>query len=155
MEERLISFETAVLAKEIGFNEYCFYYYVNSIFNTFLKEHGNLKLFEIQDDNGNIVGYNKRKNSKGQPHIIIAPTQSLLQKHLREVYHIEVFVKPFVFPQIYDENSIRYRCLILTKDTIMDCDWCSEISENYEEIFEKGLFKALEIIKNKILNLIL
>lgn len=80
MEETLVSFNIAELAKEKGFNEECrFHYEVESKESTFNIEYEPLRNSEI------INGYGKLKYP-----MISAPTQSLLQKWLREVHHIDI-----------------------------------------------------------------
>lgn len=73
IHDELISFETAKLAKEKGFNAKCYHYYQRG---------------ELQSD-----GCFNRHN-KGVDSICSAPTQSLLQRWLREEKGIivEVFV---------------------------------------------------------------
>ena len=96
MEDTIVSFEVAKLLKDREFNENCSYYYIHELGNSgyFKKLHGSLSMFKVQDDSGDTIGYSKRKNSPGQPHIIIAPTLSLAQKWLREVHDIIVFIEP-------------------------------------------------------------
>lgn len=96
MNEQLISFKTAILAKEKGFE-----------FN------------------------NKRSQNDYQGEY---PTQSLLQKWLREEYKINVYCMPC----LYDENlwfhniASRFKVFVGT----------------YEEALEDGLYQTLKLIKN-------
>ncbi len=77
MEDRLISWWTAALAFEKGFNEHCrFMYWHDDI----LHEIGN---------------YNQTNRQENTPHYS-APTQSLLQKWLREVHNIYVSSYPAI-----------------------------------------------------------
>ena len=75
MKEQLISFETAKLAKEKGFYEPCFYYF---------SLEGDEKEF-IEDGY-----YFKSLGENGR--LILRPTQSLLQKWLREVHNIDITI---------------------------------------------------------------
>ena len=113
MEEQLISFETAKLAKEKGFNWKVSLHY---------ESNGN-RFFDKVECNFNNVEL-----------ICSAPTQSLLQKWLREVHK-----------------------LIITIDHVTSKGWCYRIQINnsdwsiyfktYEEALEKGLQEALKLIK--------
>ena len=90
MREELIQFETAKLAKEKGFNEKSQYYYVLD-FSSFQRTTTPLK-FSTPLENENI--YQSCKLSGSQPHLALAPSQSLLQKWLREVHNFHVEVQP-------------------------------------------------------------
>jgi hypothetical protein len=68
MEEQLISYSTAVLAKEKGFDSKVYEFYLKD--KKMLYSDGNI----FQKENHNVF-----------PDIISAPTQSLLQKWLRDV----------------------------------------------------------------------
>jgi hypothetical protein len=73
MKEKIITFETAKLAKEKGFNEICEYGY-----------------FDRDDEI--ILDISDHNNSDNLD--ISAPTQALLQKWLREVHNINVYCQP-------------------------------------------------------------
>ena len=97
MEEKLISYKIAKLAKEKKFNKKVFFsyecrekqtpilccggYYGKKSFNYYGDEI--LRKYELYN-------YNSRKNSISYS----APTQTLLQKWLREKHNIDVFVLP-------------------------------------------------------------
>lgn len=107
MKEELISFKTAVLAKEEGFSFRSEPYRYN-------KE-GELTLLE---------GIN-------------VPTQSLLQRWLREVHDIDIFITEGF------HNISKYKVY-----TNPSWGYFEEYS-TYEEALEKGLYEALLIIKEK------
>lgn len=112
MEEQLISFETAKLAKEVGFPQYR-----EGVYYTKDKEHC-------------LVGWgfdNIREYS--------APTQSLLQKWLREVHNIDVYCIPWVY-----ENKRVY-------DFFINYEGESRAYSSYEKALEIGLQEALKLIK--------
>ena len=114
MIEQLVEFETAKLAKERGFNEECWDYY----------------------DNGGVSRPNITKVSNKMK-LISAPTQSLLQKWLREVHNIKLTV-------MFRENSITgtesWDWLIKGIDVFY------KRFKTYEEALEKGLIEALKLI---------
>ena len=97
MEEQLISYNTAVLAKEKGFKELCF--------AAFHKSNDNISYFEsgIMDQK-NYFKFPTMSNGdkiavlqKDYIHTILRPTQSLLQKWLREIHNIDCAVIPVRF----------------------------------------------------------
>lgn len=153
MKDELVSFEVAKLAKEKGFNEKCSHYYIHKFGNSeYLKrDHGKLKFFTGSLDENDMKNYMCfRNSSKGQPHIIIAPTQSLLQKWLRELKDIDVIITPdgnsqhkllmrkyFVTLWIY-KDGVNVQPLIIKDKSII-------YFNKYEHALEAGLLEALKI----------
>ena len=119
MRDQLISFETAKLAKSKGFDEYC---------DGYITEHGE------EHDYG--AGY---KNSYGYT---TQPTQSLLQRWLREVYNIHFLMKIF-----YDVTTekITYACDPIQVNGIETIRLLPQ--NTYELALEAGLQAALKLIK--------
>ena len=121
MEDTIITFETAKLAKKKGFNEICQYYY--EIFD---------KPITLQRmPCSNSEGYE-------QP---TAPTQSLLAKWLREEHNI------YVTSQIGNLdfiNTYHYEIRYIDKNKFM-CKVNGNF-KTYEEALEIGLQKALKYI---------
>ena len=119
LKEKLISFETAKLAKEKGFH-------ISS------RGEGMGKRVFI---NGELV--NAIFSSKDHIH---APTQSLLQKWLREVHEISIKIDDY-----YTNSRVRFDYNV--------CELGSQednpvgIFETYEEALEIGLQEALKQIK--------
>ena len=116
MKEQLVSFETAKLAKEKGFNwncEKCF-------------QIGNLKIVPI-------------KNHQWK---CLDPTQSLLQKWLREIHGIDICIH-----RSFSMTKSYHYCII------KDCNYENETSQTcipgrtYEQALEDGLYKTLNLIK--------
>ncbi|HHX70959.1 MAG TPA: hypothetical protein GX708_23280 [Gallicola sp.] len=119
MEEQLISFETAKLAKEKGFDEVCSYLYENS------KD----------------IVYTTHKNSELNKHFdwYSAPTQSLLQKFIREKrgVHIEIH-----------RNASGYYWSMCKEDGGTDLGWSDMSGPNYGGVwdsFEDALENALQV----------
>ena len=110
MEEQLISFETAKLAKEKGFKRLCDFSY---------------------DEDGTITG------NCEQAYNFVAPTQSLLQKWLREKHKIHIELQ-------CDSNYYKYFILIYYKT---NCVFSLDDSLIYEEALEIGLQEALKLIE--------
>jgi len=115
MKEQLITFETAKLAKEMGFQLYTSFYYSEGM--------------EIK---GTKMGMHGNPNAYGG---ISAPTQSLLQKWLREEHRVNVVC----LPNRYDSDVWYYfvgSSAISHEDT----------GYTYEEALEEGLVVALKLI---------
>ena len=138
MEEQLISFETAKLTKEKGFDEKVYREYDKS---------GYLRCTSKSADV--VLGpYDELLKSTEYP----APTQSLLQRWLREVHNIYVesyhdltsdgtkiqFYTSWGFLQQKDKNGNRNVN-----------GWYDEYNDwkTYEEALEIGLYQALKLIK--------
>lgn len=127
MEDQLISFETAKLAKEKGFNEPCLECYVSK---------GTL----YNNNRENVCFTNKILLTDNYS----APTQSLLQKWLREVHDIIVIPCPNSNRVLEVINNKRYDVLILNKGICHKHD--DILSDFYEKALEKGLQEALNLL---------
>lgn len=115
MEDQLISFEAAKLAKEKGFDIHCRFHYD--------KENGNL--YENED-----FPYNSWNGS------LFAPTQSLLQKWLREKHKLFVYV-------LDDDRINKYYWGVSNLFSSSE----NPDFNTYEEALEVGLQQALKFIK--------
>ena len=180
MEEQLVSFETAKLAKEKGFNEACSHYYVHKYGNSgyLARKHGKLKKFTGRLDPEDMKAYSYIcRVGKSQPHMIVASTQSLLQKWLRGVHNIDIVINPLLKNKDCDPTGYFYQ---IFKDLKEVNDWQDlygkvlDASEqntpgnhldqdkynrlvfemgfayhSYEEALEAGLLKALSLIEDK------
>ena len=137
MRDQLITFETAELAKKKGFDYKCRGYYYS--------------LSETVMSNGTLTGaqnYNNPKKDKfaGSPYYS-APTQSLLQRWLREVHDLDLYCTP------------DYLNVVKTREKVYDCVCvkCEAGNINllfhlndyttYEAALERGLIEALKLIK--------
>ena len=148
MKEQIISFETAKLAKEKGFNIQCINYYFEDgefrentltgtngyygdeylfTFNEFLENWNNKWLTKKNGDR--CFGCNK---TKGYFETYSAPTQSLLQKWLREKCNIHITIW-------YNELTEKYR--IDTPENLDGIEYST-----YEQALGKGLYEALKLI---------
>ena len=137
MEEQLIQYKTALLAKEKGFNEYCKKEYVETLEHTLACRGGDFT-FPHQPPRIIDIGI---KESYDKFHAK-APTQSLLQKWLREVHEIEVnpaqnFTKGGIKMQ-YNISIESYKYNHLGKYIY---------GNTYEEVLEVGLQEGLKLIK--------
>jgi hypothetical protein len=138
MKEQLISFETAKLAKEKGllplFDSkttqlkslpiYCEYWYNLNGKECFIQYPGD-------EGHSDYITVNTVNN------IFLAPTQSLLQRWLREVHNTEVYVTPW----IYKEKNVY--------DFFINWEGESRAYSTYELALETGLYEALKLINNE------
>lgn len=123
MEDTLISFETAKLAKEKGFDKVmCTGYYMGT------------------DDCIQITAYRQHK-SKDK---CLASTQSLLQKWLREVHKIDVIAISVRFTGYIEIGYWTYAI-----KSIQPVGKQKYKFDTYEEALEQGLLKSLKLIKNE------
>jgi len=131
MQEKLINFETAKLAKEKEFFDKTFDGNIRLSQEYFYNYEG--KLFTHKD-----IYY---ETSIGDlSNCYNAPTQSLLQRWLREVHKIEVFVLPHSITGKGEFYEVVVDMAVTT--------WSGY--GTYEEALEKGLHEALLLIKNEL-----
>lgn len=148
MKDELVGFEVAKLAEEKGFDIPC----RNSVSAQYRKNIQSSLDF-TGEEFFTIDHCIAARNNTDWKHYLV-PTQSLLQRWLREVHDIHVYVN-FNHDII---NSYRVRIIkqtskvrwwskneIVTKwETIYDY---RDSKLNYERVFEKGLLEALKLIK--------
>tara|TARA_R110000787_G_scaffold62446_2_gene141233 strand:- start:322 stop:798 length:477 start_codon:yes stop_codon:yes gene_type:complete len=158
MKDELVSFELAKLAKDKGFNEYCenaFDVYKDKNISENIKDETAIEFFDgfVKDLHGykNYRGADAKENYLHRRDIsddlwLLRPTQSLLQKWLREVHniHLEVsYSKHWKgYQQRYSDWRNRKENPITKRDSYTD-------SKTYEEALEKGLEQALKLIENE------
>lgn len=120
IEESYVSFDTAKMLKEAGFDEVCSTFYVSGKGDTCLMYERNSRL------------------DKGQ---YSCPTQALAARWLREVHHLHVYP---------DRDLYAGRWFHVIRHTETDSTAVSDsVFETAEQAFEAGLQEALMlIIKN-------
>lgn len=145
MKDQLISFDTAALAKEKGFNESTAANYWK-----LAKDKGNNdKIFlacdhvELED----IIRIDEGREHNVY-HVLRVPTQSLLQKWLREKYLIHVYTK--YIPYDSKPWSI-YIDSLSSQNNGMQLAIIPLIFQSYEEAIECGLYEALKLCGNILL----
>jgi hypothetical protein len=127
MKEEIITFKTAKLAKEKGFNLRIQKFYLHKgVKDVDLKKHPVPKL-NSADNELRYSNWNNRASRTS------APTQSLLQRWLREVHNINVYCTPTIHDDKFWINNIASHNPVFIG--------------NYEEALEKGLIEALKILK--------
>jgi len=129
MKETIITFETAKLAKEKGFdidNGKCF------------DKKQNYYSWDI------VTWFNESENKHLQfdetiTPIYYRPTQSLLQKWLREVHDIDVIINTY---RNQDNKWYKFFISEKSKDILKSDDY-----KSYEEALKIGLQEALKLIE--------
>lgn len=157
MEDTLISFETAKLAKEKGFKgnknstihidwSQSYDYQTKIPFEPYCFLNGDI----YNNYKYSVEKFKKLfRDKKAFSVKVDIPTQSLLAKWLREIHNIDCF------PQhqfLGESGCIKYTPLITTSINDIDSeDYCNysfeEIYNTYEQAFEFGLQEALKLIK--------
>ena len=135
IKDEFVTFDTAKLAKEKGFDELC-----KRVFDTegtFLGFTG-VELMRSRNKNSLLHLIDTNTEDFEYPnYYCTAPTQSLLQRWLREVHKIDVI------PAIY--KGEYYNWVTVNSKTHRYTD--KILFSTYEESLEKGLQQALTLIK--------
>lgn len=135
MEEQLITHHTATLAKARGFNLRCHTYYEVD------------KEAWLHYSVNSPVDYNSVKDTR---HLFSAPTQSLLQKWLRDVHKIHVHMYSI---HLQDGSGYKWSVDIYNLKKLTEEEYIimtghalgDGIKDTYEEALELGLNAALRI----------
>ena len=151
MTEQLISFETAKLAKEKGFNEREHWFYK-------VKSENDIELYgctkkQLVGRKGYAPIYHKvhdyhtnKEKYNAKLYRCSAPTQSLLQKWLREKYKLHIYL----FPLDNNKWGFENNSISINLDHIF-INYMYEGKEynSYEEALEFALLGALKLINNE------
>lgn len=141
MKDQLISLETSLLAKEKGFNLQTDYGYYERLQHSLEdRRDGSLIEFEYMPPRVLDSSYHDEFNRE----VGKAPTQSLLQKWLRETQGQDVFVIQSEH-RYYPVNNSAGMSISVLSAFIESLNWKS--FTKYEEALEEGLLRALKIIK--------
>ena len=139
MTEQLISFETAKLAKERGFDEECFNHYVKN--NKYPKPFGledNYYVTKVVYKKNSCLPY-KTPSPYSEIQECTAPTQSLLQKWLREKHNIHFVIMNGWYPE---SKNIFFEIKMYIHNWMQ----VGTLYTTYEEALEKGLQEALKLV---------
>ena len=137
MREALVSIKTAKLAFEKGFDEPSYFYFWSD--QALIKD-----ITHSENFNGWKYGVlHKQKNFVEDDNIftISVPSQSLLQRWLREKYNIEIWLGNYGTNPPY-----KYHAEDIIKDGVLVLE-DSEMFDTFEEALEKGLYESLKLIK--------
>lgn len=133
MKEQLISFETAKLAKEKGFDFDC----TNAYWD---------------DSTHELMGEDTPEHSGISKYCFSAPTQSLLQKWLREKHFIFIEISLNFCPD--SEKDFGYGVSLMDNIEVFDgvnwigLDITGKWFKTYEQALEIGLQEALKLIND-------
>lgn len=146
MEEKLITFETAKLAKEKGFDWILLnYYHTYPSLDVPFVEINEVEILikNYKNPYNPYRNYNIKKAENGVENYS-APTQSLLQKWLREVHNIHVCAITF------DNSKGKYTISVIFNNEEYYNNRESQIwFETYEDALESGLQESLKLIPIK------
>lgn len=121
IEESYVSFDTAKMLKEAGFDVPCTSQYTEgkSIWNVGYPDNFN------QDE----FGYSR-------------PTQALAERWLREVYNVAIY-------SLYDDDMEQWFYVVdaFTKNPVINGFQSGSEYDDYESAFEDGLREAIKLIK--------
>ena len=142
MEEQLITYPTAVLAKEKGFSEQVEHFWTTHKIPDISTGS------EYQSDRNVFSNWNNGQGcypTTAKEVCCSAPTQSLLQKWLREVHNIHILMN------VGMNNGIKqtfYCNTIVFGTNLYESKFRSITSKyTYEEALEAGIFEGLKLIK--------
>ena len=140
MEDVRVNFETAKLAKEKGFNISCDWKIAPCVkeFLFYQRYPNNSEYTYNPDEDSEAIGYEERYNR-----LVNQPTQSLLQKWMREKHGIFVEVTTDLNVGIL----FTYRISKLEKYCVYHHDLKTTFYDSYEQALEEGLQEALKLIK--------
>jgi len=151
MKEKLITFDTAKLAKEKGFNLKTPKYYTTENPHSYHKDLEGVCILGLMHNNTLYQPQEEIDEKTGipmyrlNPAIVYAPTQSLLQKWLREKHSIAILVN------FNDNTTFEFHYFIHTNISISYSNRICCLPtryKTYEEALENGLVEALKQIEN-------
>ncbi len=143
MKDELITFETAKLAKEKGFGWKTVKCFCSKwIFKIHNRHDDDLPIFDLE------------WVSKNYPEELIAkaPTQSLLQRWLREKHGLIITLSACCYISSGKPKCSGYRSVIQNMNTGVSDAYPKtfdkpNLLDTYEQALEKGLYEALKLIK--------
>ena len=142
MKDQLVSLETARLAKEKGFDARCFATYKH------FPDYSKCKLYDPRGSRLEAhVDFRERNWNNGRFNTS-APTQSLLQKWLREVYRIYVevnFISDICIYFVINQLNEDLECILEVDSS--DSETVNAKYDNWEKALEDGLIYALKLIE--------
>ena len=119
--EDYVSFETAKLLKEKGFDESCYQKYDDEGYLSF-----------------NHVGY-INSNKPCDDFYALAPTHQMAMKWLREVHNVNIDIVP-----IWNQKRFEYQIFVITPENAKHCYIDDKLYLGYEEAVEAAIKYCLE-----------
>jgi len=165
MEEQLISFETAKLAKKKGFDIFSIFWYDENPLKRKMQAYGSSYATEDTNTTYSVEypgdeGMNDYIKEDNKELIYSAPTQALLAKWLREVHNIVIIID-FSLSNFYNNNKKSYfvdiYCLNINlgdrikskKVGYESPEKDHKLFDTYELAMESGLYESLKLINNE------
>lgn len=133
MKEELVSLETAKLARKKGFNLNSHAWY--GCDEPASGGEGNQLFLR---DHERWTNFGKEDSPQEGTMIYSAPTQTLLQRWLRDEHFIDIFIIDSIKEECYD-----WEIRIADVEMKIECD---QYFYNYETALEAGLIKALKLL---------
>ena len=133
IEEQFVSFDTAKLLKEVGFNIPCRGVYVTD----------RTGYYEFREyDNKQTTDDLCWDTEDGFQYEYLAPTQALADKWLREVHNVAIY-------SLYDDDMEQWFYVVdaFTKNPVTTNFQSGSGYDDYESAFEGGLREAIKLIK--------
>ena len=126
IEEQFVSFDTAKLLKEAGFDVECDWFYIND---------GSV-------DTGIVVRSTSTRDHNMTTGFSSRPTQALAARWLREVYNVAIY-------SLYDDDMEQWFYVVdaFTKNPVINGFQSGSEYDDYESAFEDGLREAIKLIK--------
>ena len=130
IEEQFVSFDTARMLKEAGFDVPCSGVYVTD----------RIGYYEFRENDNKKTADDLWRNTRdGFQYEYLAPTQALAARWLREEHHIFIMLTPVIEGWMYDLFDLKKHQYILCNEDAM--------TESYEVAFETALREAIKLIK--------
>ena len=131
IEEQFVSFETAKLLKEAGFDVPC-----RGIYRAYRMGNSVFREYDRKNTKDDLCWNTK----DGFQYEYLAPTQALAARWLREVHRIFIQLTPTLDGWLIDLFDLKKHQYI----------WCNQDtdSDSYETAFEAGLQEAVKLINN-------
>jgi len=133
IEEQFVSFETAKMLKEAGFNIPC-----RGIYVADRTGHYEFREYDNKQTTNDLCW----DSEDGFQYEYLAPTQSLAEKWLREVHNVAIY-------SLYDDDMEQWFYFIdaFTKNPVINGFQSGSEYDDYESAFEGGLQEAIKLIK--------
>ena len=135
IEESYVSFSTAKLLKEAGFDVPCRGVYVTD----------RTGYYEFREyDNKQTTDDLCWDTEDGFQYEYLAPTQALAERWLREVYNVAIY-------SLYDADMEQWFYVVdaFTKNPMINGFQSGSEYDDYESAFEDGLREAIKLIKKQ------
>ena len=131
--EQFVSFDTAKLLKEVGFNIPC-----RGIYVTDRTGYYEFREYDYKQTTDDLCW----DAEDGFQYEYLAPTQALADRWLREMYNVAIY-------SLYDDDMEQWFYVVdaFTKNPVINGFQSGSEYDDYESAFEDGLREAIKLIK--------